>query len=187
MTKLGTYGDGIAVMQGKALLTVEYTPAGRGAGRTVLTVVDQETGDREDGLLRLDGWEHGMYQIIEWQECPALVVCGADQIVVVDLPKLRFGAAVGLEYEETETLEHPWVVEVTGRRRLIVATEVRVWCLDERLSIRWMWSARTQHEPRWVSGAPRMVPGYAQVPVRTLSRDIVVDLSVEDGTERPSP
>jgi len=184
MTKLRTHGDGIAVMQGRALLTAEYIPADRGPGRVTLTIVDQETGDREDGLLWLDGSQHGLYEIIEWHECPALVVCGDPQIVVVDLPKLRFRAAVGLEYEETETLEHPWVVEVAGGRRLIMATERRVWCIDERLSIRWMWSARNHYEPRWVLGAPRVVPGYVQIPVGG-ARDAVIELSVDDGIERP--
>jgi len=184
MTKLRTHGDGIAVMQGRALLTAEYSPADRGPGRVTLTIVNHETGDREEGLLWLDGVQHGMYEVIEWNECSALVVCGDPQIVVVDLPKLRFCAAVGLEYEEMETIEHPWIVEVAGGRRLITATERRVWCLDERHSIRWMWSARTHHGPRLILGAPRAVPGYVQIPVGG-TRDAVIELSVDDGTERP--
>lgn len=182
--QLKTHGDEVAVMHGRAMLSAEYTPGDRGPGKLVLALVDQETGDRHETVLRLDPWSGNVYEVFEWTQGGALIVCGVPQIVALGLPTLELGGAVGLEYEEAETIDHPWVVEVPDVRRLVVATERRIWCLDERIAIRWMWSARTDHDDRWLFEAPRAVGRDLHVPVRMVHRDGIIELSADQGLER---
>lgn len=181
--QLKTHGDELAVMRGRAMLSADYTPGDRGPGKLALEIVDQETFESKQAVVHLDPWRGNVYEVIEWPECEALLLCGAPQIVALALPTLRFGAAVALEYEEVDTLDRPWVVEIPNRR-LVVATERRIWCLDERIAIRWMWSSRTGREDRWLFEAPRMEGSDLRVPVRMLHRDGIVALSADDGIER---
>lgn len=182
--QLKTHGDELAMVGGKAMLTAEYTPGDRGPGRVALSLVDQATGDFSDTVLELDPWSGNVYEVFEWSQCGALIVCGTPQIVAVALPALGFGAAINLEYEEAETLDHPWIVEVPELRLLVIATERRMWCLDERLAIRWMWSARTHHDDRWLFGPPRAVGRDLAIATRTLHRDREVLVSADRGIER---
>jgi hypothetical protein len=182
--QLKTHGDEVAVMQGRALLSAEYTPGDRGPGSVVLALVDQDTGDTAETVLRLDPWFRDHYEIIEWPQCSALLICGARQIVALSLPTLGFGAAVAVEYEEADTIERPWTVEVPELRLLIVATERRIWCLDERIAIRWLWSSRTGPDDRWLVAAPRAVGRELHVPVGTVHRDLTIELSADQGIER---
>jgi hypothetical protein len=182
--QLKTHGDELAMMGRRAMLTAEYTPGDRGPGRVALSLVDQDTGEASDTALQLDPWSGDVYEVFEWSECGALILCGAPQVVALALPELGFGAAVGLEYEEAETLDHPWFVEVPELRLLVVATERRMWCLDERLAIRWLWSARTQHDDRWLHGPPRAVGRDLVISTRTLHRDREILVSADRGIER---
>lgn len=181
--QLKTHGDELAVMQGRAMVSADYTPGDRGPGQLTLEIVDQETFESGQVVLRLDPWIGNVYEVIEWPQCDVLLLCGAPQIVALALPTLRFGAAVALEYEEVDTLDRPWVIEIPDRR-LAVATERRIWCLDERIAIRWMWSSRTGSDDRWLFEAPRVEGGDLHVPVRMLHGDGIVELSADDGIER---
>jgi hypothetical protein len=89
-------------------------------------------------------------------------------------------AAMGLEYEEGETVDRPWIVEsVDGS--LIVATERRVWRLDATPSIRWCWNVKTGTDDGFICAAPRGNASGVIVPVRSRRGDTITHLRMSDG------
>lgn len=182
--QLTTHGEDVPLIHGGTTLSAQYAAADHGPGLTSFTLIDQRTGDHSEIKLQLDPWIADTYEVIESPECSALIVCGARHIIAVELPKLRFGAAVALEYEEAETLDRPWVTEIPGRHWLLIATERRIWCIDERIAIRWMWSVSRGPDLATISTAPIVMGQEVQVSVRIRGRDLVVALSMDDGSER---
>jgi hypothetical protein len=180
---LETHDDEIPVLGARARLGCEYEPRDRGPGSVCFYLEDQETFERSETTIRLDPWFANTYEVLEWIHGRSLVVCGARQIVVLTTSPLRLSAAVALEYEEAETLDRPWIVESGDPCLLAIATERRVWCLDERIAIRWSWPARGCAEDRWIIAPPRMADGELHVPVRTMLGDSVVRIALDDGVE----
>ena len=80
--QLKTHGDELAVMRGRAMLSADYTPGDRGPGKLALEIVDQETFESKQAVVHLDPWRGNVYEVIEWPECEALLLCGAPQMVI---------------------------------------------------------------------------------------------------------
>ncbi len=67
-------------------------------------------------------------------------------------------------------LGQPWIVP--GNDVLIVASETRVFCIDERLAIRWCWTVKVHSNEWW---------RIAKVPV---IREAVVEVGLESPTSQ---
>src|SRR5262245_16072463 len=132
--KLKTHGDEISILAGRSLLKAEYQSADLGPGTLTLQLEDQVTFDSIEASVRLDPWIADSYEIIEWSACGALILCGSPAIVALTATTLELESAVSLEYDEGETTGVPWFSEIHQPRRFIIATEKRVWCLDERVA-----------------------------------------------------
>ena len=150
---LKTHGA-TTLLSGHALIETDYQPGDTGPGLLFLRREDQETFDYVDGQVRLDPWNADEYPLIEFKTGNCLLICGAQAVVAIDALSLVWLSSVGLEYQEGETIDSPWHVEIEERRLLVLATERRVWCLDDHGSIRWMWSCSTGEHDRWISGHP---------------------------------
>lgn len=142
---------------------------------------DQETYESVEGLIRLDPWIADEYGLIEFGTGNCFLICGAQAVVSVDASNLVLLSSVGLEYQEGETIDSPWHVEIEGSGLLVVATERRVWCVDERGAIRWLWSCSTSEQDGWISGEPAVGDERVCVPLRTAKRDLSVELQLRDG------
>ncbi len=181
---LETHGT-VSLRSGRLLLEADYCP-GSGEPRLLsMNLEDQQTWESVRGTLRLDPWRADEYRVIDLAMSNHLVLCGAQAVVTVDASNLAVRSSVSLEYEEGETLDSPWYTEIEADRSALLATERRVWCLDERGAIRWVWGCRTSDEYRWISGAPVMRGDRVRVPLRNATRDLAVDLQVTDGLPVP--
>lgn len=125
-----------------------------------------------------------VYEVKDWPSCIALIVCGAQAVIALDASTLALCSSVALEYEEAETISRPWFSEAQECSRLLVGTEWRVGCLDDRATIVWMWSCRVDSEDRWIRGTPEVMGRRVRVPVGSTHRDDVVELSLDDGSGR---
>lgn len=172
----------IAVRGGLATLSSEYSPAERGPGKLRLLAEDQTTFESAKVTLKLDPWSPDGYELIEWAGSDVLLLCGAQAVVALKATTLVVGSSVGLEYEEAETLDRPWACSVHERSLLVLATERRVWCIDESARMTWIWSCRTSARERWICGAPEVTGETVRVPIRTLRGELVVELT-SDGLE----
>ena len=181
---LKTHGT-VSLRSGLATLEADYCPGSGEAGLLSMNLEDQETGESVRGTIRLDPWLADEYRVIELTRSKHLVICGAQAVVTVDASNLALRSSLSLEYEEGETLDSPWHAEIEADRSTILATERRVWCLDERGAIRWVWACRTSDEHEWISGAPAMRGDRVRVPLRNATRDRTVDLYVTDGLPAP--
>jgi hypothetical protein len=99
--------------------------------------------------------------------------------VAIDASSLSLLSSVALEYEEGERIGSPWHVQLEGH--LVLATERRVWCLDECGAIRWMWSCSASERDSWISGQPVAEGDRVRVPLRTFHRDFSVELCLGNG------
>lgn len=175
----------MSLRSGRLLLEADYCPGSGEPGLLLMNLEDQQTWDSVRGTLRLDPWLADEYRVIELTISNHLILCGAQAVVTVDASNLALLSSLSLEYEEGETLDSPWHTEIEVDRSTILATERRVWCLDERGAIRWVWGCRTGDEYRWISGAPVMRDDRVRVPLRDATRDRTVDLYVTDGLPAP--
>ena len=177
---LKTHGTA-PLWSGRALIETGYRPGNGGPGLLALRLEDQETYESVDGLIRLDPWIGDKYGLIEFRTGNCFIICGAQAVVAVDASNLALLSSLGLEYQEGETIDAPWHREIEEGRLLILATERRVWCVDERGAIRWLWGCSTSEQDRWVSGEPVVGDDRVRVPLRTAKGDLSVDLLVRDG------
>lgn len=177
---LKTHGT-VALRSGRVLIETDYRPANGGPGLLALTLEDQETYESVDGLVRLDPWMGDEYGLIEFRTGNCFLICGAQAVVAVDVSNLSLLSSLGLEYQEGETIDSPWHAEIEGSRLLILATERRVWCIDEHGAIRWLWCCATSEQDRWISGGPVVGGNRIRVPLRTAKGDLSVELQVRDG------
>jgi hypothetical protein len=178
-------GTQVALESGSKWVTATYTPADRGPGLLKLQFQDQATWDIREADLRLDPWIADAYDLYEWRAARACVLSGAMRIVVLDLDTLRTSAAICLEVGEGETIERPRFVETDDGRRLLVATESRVFCLDETRAIRWCWSVRSRDDGYVLHAAPQIVGGSVHVQMMRIDAVRTVLLSLEDAVEQP--
>lgn len=174
---LRTHGT-TALRSGRALIETDYRPGDRGPGLLAMRLEDQETGESVEASIRLDPWSGHEYRLIE-PVASYVVICGAQAIVAIDASTLAWLSSVALEYEEGERIGSPWHVEIEGR--LVLATERRVWCLDERGVIQWMWSCSASERDSWISGQPVAEGDRVRLPLRTFHRDFSVELRLGDG------
>jgi hypothetical protein len=177
---LKTHGTA-ALQSGRKLVETEYRPADRGPGLLSLRLEDQETHLSVHGAVRLDPWIADEFGMIEFRTGNCLLICGAQAVIAVDASSLALLSSVALEYQEGETIDLPWHAEIAERRLLIVATERRVWCIDDRGGIRWVWGCVTSEQDTWVSAAPVSRGDHVRVPLRSARGDFFVDLLVQDG------
>lgn len=178
--KLETHGR-IALRSGRALLETSYRPGDAGPGTLSLRLEDQETFESVEGRLRLDPWIGDEYRWFELHSGNYLVIAGAEAVVAVDATTLGWLSSVALEHEEGETIDGPWHVEVEAARSLIVATERRLWCMDERGAIRWLWSCSTAGEHHWIGAAPTVRDNRVLVSLRTPRAERTVEIHMGDG------
>ncbi len=167
-----------------AELETNYRPGENDVGSLALRLEDQTTFDSVEGKVRLDPWSADGYVLLELKTAEVLILCGAQAIVAIDARTLAWRSSVGLEYEECETLIAPWHSESTEMRGAVVATDRRVWRVDEAGAIRWMWSAKTTDEERWIVAAPDISGGTVRMSLRTLRRqppDVTIVLDATDG------
>lgn len=179
--ELKTHGQAIDLRGGQARFSAEYTPGDGAAGVVVFRLEDQESFEAKQLCLRVDPWSADAFELYEYEAGQSLVICCARQIVSLDLESLSLRSVVGLEYEEGESIDRPWFVELAELGSLVVATERRVLCLDGSAAIRWIWSARSDSVERWITGSPKAVGRVIHVPVRTMRGDSVVALSADTG------
>lgn len=175
-----------ALRSGRVLIEGDYRPGSGGPGLLLLRLQDQETHESVEGLIRLDPWIGDEYSLIEFRTGNCFLICGAQAVVAVDASNLALLSSLGLEYQEGETIDSPWHTEIEGIRLLILATERRVWCVDERGAIRWVWGCLTSEQDRWVSGEPAIRDDCVRVPLRSAKGDLFVDLQVKDGLPAPA-
>jgi hypothetical protein len=181
--ELKTHNAAIPVLEGRAMLRADYSPRDGATGEVTFQLEDQESSELTEITLRLDPWSPDGFEVYDWSDCNVLVVCSSRRVVSLAGEALRLSSAVGLEYEEGENLDRPWFLELRTVRLLVVATDRRVWCLDQHGTIRWFWSARYDASERWIFDAPKALGGALHVPVRTMAGDSMSVLSVVDGLE----
>ena len=178
---LSLHGSPLPLMGGRFELKAEYTPGDREPGQVRLSLLDLATYDSLETSLRLDPWEYEGYFILEPSAGESLILCGAQRIVTLGMSDLEPIAAVSLEYEEAETIDRPWFIEVGSS--LILATERRVWCQDGRTGIRWTWSTRVRPDDAWwIYAEPVVELSSVRVPIRSMHSDDSVVLSLRDAS-----
>lgn len=177
----------LEIQSGQALLEADYRRADVGAGALRLRVTNQETLECVEGEFSLDPWSADGYEIFDWSECRALAIVGTQAVISVS-DALVLRSAVAFEYQEGETLDRPWFVEDRKGRVLVIATDRRVWCLDETARLRWIWSTRVGEREEWIRGTPTFSGESLQVPIRSISGEKIVALSLEGGVvSAPQP
>lgn len=180
--KLATSEAGIPIFAGGQRLSASYASADRGAGTLNLCIEDDATGDVAEGSVKLDPWLLNIYEVEQWRDGNALVVCGAQAVVTMNATTLQSDGRVAFEYEEAEALERPWFT-LSNSGEMLVATERRVWCIDKRLAIRWMWSCNTTADRTWICAQPLVVGKEIVLSVQSRRRPSIVRLSLEEGVE----
>ena len=163
------------------VLETEYRPGSVGPGMLSLRHTDPTTFESTSGQVRLDPWIADEYQIIELEIGNYFMLCGAQAVVAVEAASLAWLSSIALEYQEGETIDLPWSAESQRSRLLVLATERRVWCLDERGAIRWVWSCTTGDQNRWISDEPVIAGDLVRVPLRTVTSAPAVELRLGDG------
>ena len=166
------------------LVTATYEPADRGPGTTKIRLEEKTTANAREIALRLDPWSPEGYEVYEWMFARVLVISGARRVVFLECESLHVTAVICLDHGEGETISQPWFVEAQSGRLLVVATETRVLCLDERKSIRWCWSVRTREETVTIGAAPQIAADTLKVSLRSLRGNAVVVLSLADALEQ---
>ncbi len=179
--KLGTDGRSLSIRRGSVTLRADQVVWRERVSSLVLEIVRHDPVDVLEIKLNLDPWFADAYEVHDWEVADAIVLSGAGQVVAVSLHAPHRVAAMGLEYEEAETIDSPWFVEV-GSDALVVATERRAWCIDASPSIRWCWNARTGPDDRWVCGAPRVESEAVLVPIRSRGGELLARLNIRDGS-----
>lgn len=182
---LKTHGAA-ALRSGRMVIETDYRPGNGGPGLLSLRLEDQETYAFFDGRIRLDPWIGDEYRVIEFKTGNCFLICGAQAVVAIDASNLGLMSSLGLEYQEGETIDAPWYAEIEGSRLLILATERRVWCVDEHGAIRWVWGCLTSEQSRWVFAEPVPIGDCVRVPLRSAKGDFSVDLKVKDGLPAPA-
>lgn len=171
---------------GRILLETDWQPGDAGRpGLLWLRLEDQETYESVDGRVRLDPWIADEFHIIELTTGDCFVLCGSPAVVALDASSLALISSLGLEYEEGERIGTPWHVELVESRMLLLATERRVWCVDERGAIRWVWGRQTSDRYMQISGAPVPRGDRIRVPLVSAKGELSVDLQLNDGLLAP--
>lgn len=182
---LNTHGT-VSLRSRRVLIEADYSPANGGPGQLSVRLEDQETYESIDGLFRLDPWIGDEYSLIEFKTGNCFLICGAQAVVAIDVSNLALRSSLGLEYQEAETIDSPWHTEIEAARLLVLATERRVWCVEEDGAIRWVWGCLTDEQDRWVSAQPVVGDGCVRVPLRSAKGDLSVALRVSDGLPVPA-
>lgn len=131
--------------------------------------------------LRIDPWAPEGFLVYEWTAGRALAVCGASLLLVLAQPSLELQAAVPWEYEECEVGDFPYFVDAGSV--MLVATETRVFCIDDRLAIRWCWTVKVYSNDWWkLAAPPRVEADRVVLLLRSASRDVTVAISIADGS-----
>lgn len=179
MQVLKTHGSSLSRSR-RYLVESEYSPSDGGIGVLLLRLQEQTSFECRELRIRLDPLIADEYVWIEPGSDAYFVVCGAQGVVVVDVLTASLLTSVAWHADEGETVGVPWCVEDAGG--LIVATELRVWCLDDHGRVRWMWSCPQGPESVRITGSPSVRDGSVHVPmVRALGEEICLVLNIRDG------
>lgn len=163
------------------LLTSEYEPSDLGPGRLLLRSTDPNSGDSRETQLQLDPEDPQGYRIEKWPEANALIIGGADRLVVIELATMHPRATIVWEYQECETQDTPWF---TGNDDiLLISSETRVFCLDRRLAFRWCWTTRIGTK-EWVTieNPPAIQREVVSIALRSPTGERALTLRLEDAT-----
>ena len=134
--------------------------------------------------LRMDPWAPEGFRAYDWYAVGGLVLCGAQQLRSLAAETLETKGVIHLEYGEFETGEFPLFEEADGL--LIITTEMRVFCMDQRLAIRWVWTVQVHSDEWWkIVLTPTIRARAIQLRLRSLKREAEVVLSLDDGSVLP--
>lgn len=177
---LSTDGTSLPLRQGRLTLRVSHISQENSENQVTLRVENSDSFESVEVTLKLGPWSPDSYDVHDWGIANVLIVSGAGRIVAVGLRAPHLLAAMGLEYEEAETLDRPWITDAESEA-LIIATERRVWCVDASPSIRWCWNARIGPDDCFIYAPPQADAAWVSVPVRSRRGDVVTRLRMRDG------
>ncbi|AKU93472.1 hypothetical protein AKJ09_00136 [Labilithrix luteola] len=180
LMKLETHGDKQLVQSDRATLSSEATPAERGPWLLALRLEDQRTFDVVETTLRLSP-ATSEYEGFDWAAGRCLVIHGSEALVALNAHDLRIRCSVAFEYKEARLVGQPWYREAGDV--LLIATDRRVWCLEQGGSMRWMWSCRLVDEYRFLSAPPEVVGSAVRLRLGSKSGEEAIELSLADGLE----
>jgi hypothetical protein len=150
-------------------------------GRLTLRHTDQAGSASSEVELRLEPWAPEGFLVHEWAAGGALAVCGASRLLILAEPSLELRAAVPWEYGECEVGDFPYFVTTDGA--MLIATETRVFCVDDRLAFRWCWTVKVYSNDWWkLAAPPRVEADKVSLLLRSASRDVTVVISIADGS-----
>jgi hypothetical protein len=176
-------GTGLS-LAGGLLLSASYQPQEVGSGWLNLQCVGPVTYDPHTTSIQLAPWSPEGYRVEQGLGNKALVVCGAPGIMVIELSSLRVTAAFALEYEECEPQGLPWFVHGSGV--MLITTERRIFCVDQRLAFRWCWTVAAYSNDRWeISRAPVLEGNTIQIYLMAPLKTAVAKLDLFTGARLP--
>lgn len=176
-------------LKDRTLTVAEYTGGQPPSFR--LFAVDEVDGKVAEKSLRMAPWAPEGFRVYDWHAVGGLVLCGAQQLRLLEAATLETKAAIPLEYGECETGEFPLLQEADDL--LMVTTETRVFCMDARLAIRWIWTVKVHSDEWWkIESTPTIETGGIRLRLRSPKREAEVALSLDDGSallegSRPGP
>lgn len=172
--------DGTEIpLPGGVILSASYQPNEAGEGLLNLCCTSVGSYDSRTVSLLLDPWNPEGYRVEQALGGSALVLCGATRIVVIELSSLRLTAAIPFESEECKRQGLPWFV--LGPRVMLICTETRVFCLDERLAFRWIWTVLAYSKDWWEIARPPSVDA-SQVQIALTALGKTADVKIDLGT-----
>ncbi|HEY4242671.1 MAG TPA: hypothetical protein VGM88_22800 [Kofleriaceae bacterium] len=171
----------VELCRGTVKLLAEWTPGDVAAGSLHLTLEDQRTFDATECKIRLDPGTADSFPLLVDLHDRYVVICGYPAIVSVSLSPLALRSSVSLDYKEASTLEHPWWIPVTSAKTSLVATDRKIWALDENGQLLWLWSCDVEDRRQWIARAPTVRDGVVQVELGRLEYHYALELSLRDG------
>jgi len=164
------------------ILSASYQPREAGIGTLKLHCTNAVTFEEVSVSIPLDPWCPEGYLVEQGISGRVLILCGATQLLVIELPPLRITASIPLEYEECETRGLPWFVVKDDL--VLIATETRIFCLDQRLAFRWCWTAAVHSRDGWViAEKPRIEGSVAEVSLAAVMKTVNVKLDLVTAAE----
>jgi hypothetical protein len=175
--------NGTTVIDAKYTLDLEYE-SDETTGKLLVGIWEVATASLRETRLGLSPWSHGGYVVVPWSAASSVFIAGADRIVLLSLSDASVLCSVLYELEEYATEPEPTIV--ISDDICLVASHLRVTCIDQRKAIRWSWSVSTPPMSRWaaLSGPPVVVGDDVRVPIRTGAKDFEIVLAVVDGARR---
>jgi len=156
----------------------------RGDGRTTeitIKITTFEPFSEVENTLNLDSWSPNGYLITPWADCGCFIIGGDGRLICVSNHRLESESAIILEWDECELIGTPYFV--SDDSIMLIATEVRVCCLDRRRALRWCWSVRSMETgtAAVVRGVPTLDSSVARFMIESTTKTSEIALSLLDG------